>query len=287
MVRATVPGMKSILVTGASSGIGEACAIDLDRHGHRVYAGVRRSADGEKLAAQASDRLVPVILDVTDQATIDAVAKRIAEDTGGELHGVVNNAGIGRGGPLEYLDLAEWRDQLEVNVVGQVAVTKAVLPMIRAGRGRVVFIGSIGGKVATMLMGPYNASKFAIEAIGEALRHELHPWGIKVAVVEPGAIRSEIWSKAAETADRLESELPSEALSLYGGHMASLRKSLDMQTRNAVPAQKVADAVRKALFDSRPRNRYLVGRDARALSAIGRLLPDRAREAVVRRLAGP
>lgn len=279
--------MKSILVTGASSGIGEACALDLDRQGHRVYAGVRRSADGEKLAEKASDRLVPVILDVTDQATIDAVAKRIAEDTGGELHGLVNNAGIGRGGPLEYLDLAEWREQLEVNVIGQVAVTKAVLPLIRSGRGRVVFIGSIGGKVATMMMGPYNASKFAIEGIGEALRHELHPWGIKVAVVEPGAIQTEIWSKATETADRLESELPAEALSLYGGHLASLRKALEMQARNAVPAQKVADVVRQALFDPRPRNRYLVGRDARALSAIGRLLPDRVREAVVRRLAGP
>lgn len=283
--------MKTILVTGASSGIGEACALDLDRNGHKVYAGVRRSADGERLAAQASDRLVPVILDVTDQATIDAVAKRIADETsgssGGSLHGVVNNAGIGRGGPLEFLDLAEWREQLEVNVVGQVAVTKAVLPMIRSASGRVVFIGSIGGKVATMMMGPYNASKFAIEGIGEALRHELHPWGIKVAVVEPGAIQTEIWSKATETADRLEAELPSEALALYGGHMASLRKALEMQTRNAVPAQKVADAVRHALFDPHPRPRYLVGRDARAMSAMVRLLPDRAREALVRRVAGP
>jgi len=279
--------MKSILVTGASSGIGEACALDLDRQGHKVYAGVRRSSDGDRLAGQASDRLVPVILDVTDQATIDAVVKRIAEETGGSLHGVVNNAGIGRGGPLEFLDLAEWREQLEVNVVGQVAVTKAVLPMIRAGRGRVVFIGSIGGRVATMMMGPYNASKFAIEGIGEALRHELHPWGIKVAVVEPGAIQSAIWSKATETADRLEAELPSEALSLYGGHMTDLRKALEMQTRNAVPAQKVADAVRHALFDPRPRSRYLVGRDARALSATARLLPDRVREALVRRVAGP
>lgn len=279
--------MKSILVTGASSGIGEACALDLDREGHKVYAGVRRSADGDRLAARASDRLVPVILDVTDQATIDAVAKRIAEDTGGRLDGLVNNAGIGRGGPLEYLEITEWRDQLEVNVIGQVAVTKGVLPMIRAARGRIVFMGSIGGKVATMLMGPYNASKFAIEGIGESLRHELHPWGIKVSVVEPGAISTAIWSKATDTADRLEAELPDDARSLYGGHMASLRKSLEMQTRNAVPAQKVADAVREALFSRRPKPRYLVGRDARAMSATVRLLPDSVREALVRRVAGP
>lgn len=279
--------MKSILVTGASSGIGEACALDLDRHGHKVYAGVRRSTDGDCLAAQASERLVPVILDVTDQATIDAVAKRIAEDSGGELHGLVNNAGIARGGPLEYLEIAEWREQLEVNVVGQVAVTKAVLAMIRPARGRVVFIGSIGGKSATMMMGPYNASKFAIEGIGAALRQELHPWGIKVAVVEPGAIQTSIWSKATETADRLEGELSEEARSLYSRHMTSLRKAVEMQTRNAVPAQKVADAVRHALFDPRPHPRYLVGRDARAMSAMVRLLPETAREALMRRVVGP
>ena len=279
--------MKSILVTGASTGIGEACALDLDRHGHKVYAGVRRSADGDQLASKASDRLVPVILDVTDQATIDAAAKRISEESGNELHGLVNNAGIGRGGPLEFLELDEWREQLEVNVVGQVAVTKSMLGLIRSGHGRIVFIGSIGGKVATMMMGPYNASKFAIEGIGEALRHELHPWGINVAVVEPGAIRTEIWSKATETADQLEASLSAEALSLYARHMASMRKALQMQTRNAVPAQKAADAVRHALLDPRPRTRYLVGRDARAMSAMVRLLPDRAREALVRRVAGP
>lgn len=279
--------MKSILVTGASSGIGEACALDLDRHGHRVYAGVRRTADGERLASLASDRLVPVILDVTDEATIEAAAKRIREEAGGELHGLVNNAGIGRGGPLEYLDIAEWREQLDVNVIGQVAVTKSVLPLIRSGQGRVVFIGSIGGKVATMMMGPYNASKFAIEGIAESLRHELHPWGIRVSVVEPGAIRTQIWSKATETADRLESSLPEEALSLYGRHMSSLRKALEMQTRNAVPAQMVARAVRHAMFDPRPRARYLVGRDARLMSAMVRLLPDAVREALVRRVAGP
>lgn len=231
--------------------------------------------------------MVPLILDVTDEATIEAAAKRIGEQTGGELHGLVNNAGIGRGGPLEYLEIAEWRDQLEVNVIGQVAVTKSVIGLIRAGSGRVVFIGSIGGKVATMMMGPYNASKFAIEGIGESLRHELHPWGIRVSVVEPGAIRTEIWSKATETADRLEASLPDEALALYGRHMSSMRKALEMQTRNAVPAQKVADAVRHALFDPRPRARYLVGRDARAMSAMVRLLPDAVREALVRRVAGP
>ena len=281
--------MKTFLVTGASTGIGAACALDLDRLGHRVYAGVRRQEDGDRLAASASgsDRLVPLILDITDQAAIDAAAKRISEETGGVLDGLVNNAGVARGGPLEFLDLDEWREQLDVNVIAQVAVTKAMIPMLRKARGRIVFIGSIGGRVASMLMGPYNASKFAIEGIGEALRYELHPWGINVAVVEPGAIRTEIWSKATETADRLEEALPEEAVSLYSPHMTKLRKTLEMQTRNSIPAQKVADSVRHALLDPRPRPRYLVGRDARAMSAMARLLPDRARNAVVRLVAGP
>ena len=149
--------VKSVLVTGASTGIGEACALRLDRLGHRVYAGVRREDDARRLRQRGSERLVPVILDVTDQAQVDAVAKQIAAD-GGSLDGLVNNAGIALGGPLEYLPIETWREQLDVNVLGPVAVTKAVLPFIREARGRIVFIGSISGKLATMLMGPYGAS---------------------------------------------------------------------------------------------------------------------------------
>ena len=167
--------VKSVLVTGASTGIGEACALRLDRLGHRVYAGVRSQEHAHGLRQRGSDRMVPVFLDVTDQAQIDAVAGQIA-GSGGGLDGVVNNTGIGRGGPLEYLPLETWRDQLEVNVLGQVAVTEAMLPCIRAAHGRIVFMGSISGKVATQLTGPYGASKFAIEAIGESLRSELRPW---------------------------------------------------------------------------------------------------------------
>jgi NAD(P)-dependent dehydrogenase (short-subunit alcohol dehydrogenase family) len=284
-------GMKTVLVTGASTGIGEACAIHLDRLGHRVYAGVRKEEDAERLRRGASSRLVPVFLDVTDQAQIDAVAKQLADDgtgdgDGGGLQGVVNNAGIARGGPLEYLPVDEWREQLEVNVIGQVAVTKAVLPLIRAGRGRIVFIGSIGGRVATMMMGPYNASKFAIEAIGDALRQELHPWGIPVSVVEPGAVKTPIWEKGRQTADRLERDLPSEGAAMYAAHMAAIRKGIDMQDRQGVGPEKVAAAVEHALFASRPKTRYAVGTDARVLSVLARVLPDRARDALVRRVGG-
>ena len=277
--------MKSVLVTGATTGIGEACALRLDRLGHRVYAGVRIEEHARGLRRRGSDRIVPVFLDVTDQAQIDAAAKQIGG--GGRLDGVVNNAGIGRGGPLEYLPLEVWREQLEVNVLGQVAVTKAVLPFIRAAGGRIVFIGSIGGRVATMLMGPYNASKFAIEAIGESLRSELHPWGIGVSVVEPGAIKTPIWDKARQQADRLERALPEEARTRYARHIAAIRKAIEMQDRQGVSPDKVAAAVEHALLSSRPKTRYLVGIDARVQALLVRWLPDRPREAIIRRLAGP
>jgi len=278
-------GVKSVLVTGASTGIGEACALRLDRLGHRVYAGVRSEEHARGLRRRGSDRIVPVFLDVTDQAQIDAAAKQIGG--GGRLDGVVNNAGIGRGGPLEYLPLEVWREQLEVNVLGQVAVTKAVLPFIRAAGGRIVFIGSIGGRVATMLMGPYNASKFAIEAIGESLRSELHPWGIGVSVVEPGAIKTPIWDKARQQADRLERALPEEARTRYARHIAAIRKAIEMQDRQGVSPDKVAATVERALFSPRPKTRYLVGTDARVQALLVRWLPDRPREAIIRRFAGP
>jgi NAD(P)-dependent dehydrogenase (short-subunit alcohol dehydrogenase family) len=277
--------VKSVLVTGASTGIGEACALRLDRLGHRVYAGVRSEEHVHGLRQRGSDRIVPVFLDVTDQAQIDAAAKQIAG--GGGLDGVVNNAGIGRGGPLEYLPLETWREQLEVNVLGQVAVTKAVLPSIRAAGGRIVFIGSIGGRVATMLMGPYNASKFAIEAIGESLRSELHPWGISVSVVEPGAVKTPVWDKARQQVDRLERALPEEARTRYARHIAAARKAIEMQDRQGVSPDKVAAAVEQALFSPRPKTRYLVGTDARVQALLVRWLPDRPREAIIRRFAGP
>src|SRR5215470_11668090 len=276
--------VKSVLVTGASTGIGEACALRLDRLGHRVYAGVRSEEHGQSLRQRGSDRMVPVFLDVTYQAQIDAVAEQIADD-GGSLDGVVNNAGIAKGGPLEYLPLETWREQLEVNVLGPVAVTKAVLPFIRAARGRIVFIGSISGKVATMLTGPYNASKFAIEAIGESLRSELRPWGISVSVVEPGAVKTPIWEKGRQQADRLEQALPEDARNKYAKHVAAIRRGIEMQDRQGASPDKVAAAVEHALFSPRPKTRYLVGRDARVQSLLVRWLPDRPREAIIRRFA--
>jgi NAD(P)-dependent dehydrogenase (short-subunit alcohol dehydrogenase family) len=278
--------VKTVLVTGTSTGIGEACALHLDQLGHRVYAGVRRQEHAQKLRERGSGRIVPVLLDVTDQAQVDATATQIALDNGG-LDGLVNNAGIAKGGPLEYLPLGAWREQLEVNVVGQVAVTKAVLPLIRSAGGRIVFIGSISGKVATMMLGPYCASKFALEAIGESLRHELHPWGISVSVIEPGAVKTAAWDKGRRDADGFERDLPAEARAQYAHHITAIRKVIDMQERRGADPGKVAKAVEHALFSRHPKTRYLVGADAMVQSTLVRWLPDRPREAIIRRIAGP
>jgi NAD(P)-dependent dehydrogenase (short-subunit alcohol dehydrogenase family) len=278
--------MKAVLVTGASTGIGHACALHLDRLGLRVYAGVRTEVQAQEFRARGVSRITPVILDVTDQAHVDAAVAQITEDHG-RLDGLVNNAGIAKGGPLEYLPLAAWREQLEVNVLGQVAVTKAMLPLIRAARGRIVFMGSTSGRIATMMFGPYCASKFALEAIGESLRHELHPWGINVSIIEPGAIKTPIWQKGRQDADDIERDLPAQARADYARHIAAVRKDIDMQDRHGANPSNVAKAVGHALLSPRPKTRYVVGADAKIQNALVRWLPDKPRETIIRRIAGP
>lgn len=276
----------SILVTGASTGIGEACALRFDRIGWQVFAGVRRAEDGEQLVAKASGRLRAVSIDVTDQATVEKAAQELtAALDGAGLTAVVNNAGVAFGGPMEYLPLEDLRRQFEVNVVGQIAVTQAVMPLIRqAGAvGRIVFMGSIGGRVATPLVAPYSASKHAIEAIAEAMRHELASTGIRIVVIEPGAVRTPIWGKGQSSADDLEASLPPEAIHRYGDALADLRKAMLFQARTGVEPDAVARVVEKAVTSSRPAARYLVGRDAKMMATVARLLPDRARDAVLRR----
>ena len=180
---------KSVVITGASTGIGAACALHLDQWGWRVFAGVRKQGDAEALRAQGSARLTPVSLDVTDTVSISTAASAVAGAVGAAgLAGLVNNAGIVVPGPIELLPLSDLRRQLEINVVGQVAVTQAFLPLIRAGRGRIVNMGSIAGRMATPFTGAYGASKFALEALTDALRLELQPWGISVSIIEPGAV---------------------------------------------------------------------------------------------------
>jgi NAD(P)-dependent dehydrogenase (short-subunit alcohol dehydrogenase family) len=252
-----------------------------------VFAGVRTQSAAESLRRAASDRLVPVMLDVTDAEAIDAALASIESALDGRgLVGVVNNAGVAHGGPIEYLPIEEWRTQLDVNVIGQVAVTKATMPLVRRGRGRIVFIGSVGGRVGTPLLGPYAASKFALEGIAESLRHELRPFGVRIVLVEPGAVKTDIWDKGRRYADEMEQILPAEATALYGDAIAGLRRSMEQQDRSGIPPEQVAHVVARALFAARPRARYLVGRDAQAAGLIARLLPDSAKDAIVRMVGG-
>jgi NAD(P)-dependent dehydrogenase (short-subunit alcohol dehydrogenase family) len=276
-----------VLVTGASTGIGRATALRLIGRGYTVFAGVRETSDGESLAQGARGRLVPVILDVTDAEAIAAAALTVGEQAGGGgLHALVNNAGVALGGPLEYLPVQTWRTQLEVNVVGQVAVTRAMLPLIRRATGRIVFIGSLGGRLGTPLMGPYNASKFALEGIAEALREELRPWNLKVVLIEPGAIKTNIWDKGRAQASELEQALPAEAHERYGALFAALRRLIERQDRMGIAPERVAKVIERALVVPSPRARYLVGVDAKVMGTFSRWLPDRAKDTLARRLTG-
>lgn len=276
------------VVTGASTGIGRATALRLDREGWRVFAGVRNDDAGEALAQAGSSRLVPVRLDVTDEAQVTAAFEQVAEAAGkAGLDGVVNNAGVALGGPLEYLSLERWRTQFEVNVIGQIAVTKAAMPLLRAAKGRIVFIGSNSGRVATPLMGPYSASKFAIEGLADALRMELHGTGIDVVVIEPGAVKTDIWDKGRTQVAELEAELPPEAFDRYREMIDAIRSGIEMQDSGGVTADKAAAVVLRALTASHPRTRYQVGADAKVSVVLARVMPHRAMDAVLRRVMRP
>jgi NAD(P)-dependent dehydrogenase (short-subunit alcohol dehydrogenase family) len=191
------------------------------------------------------------------------------------LVGVVNNAGVGNGGPVETLDLQDLRDVLEVNLIGQVAVTQAFLPLVRSAKGTIVFIASIGGRIASPFMSPYNTSKFAVEALGESLRTELSPWGIDVAVIEPGSIDTPIWSKGAETIDEQTEKMSEDEKRLYGKQLERMEDVLKETASRGIPPEKVAKAVHEAISSSRPRHRYLVGRDAKVAARLKGTLPDR------------
>jgi len=267
---------RAVVITGASTGIGAACALHLDRLGFVVFAGVRKSEDGVVLQKAGSDRLVPLELDVTDRTTIQkshAVVFEASKDRG--LFGLINNAGIAVVGPLEAVPISDLRQQLEVNVIGQVAVTQAFLPLIRQARGRIINMGSIAGRAATPLMGPYSASKFALEAITDALRLEVQQWGIHVSIIEPGAIATPIWNKSAIEAAERETAIETELRALYKPVVAAVRKVVGEASKRAISPDAVAKVVEAALTLPNPKTRYLVGTDAKLRALMAKLLPDR------------
>lgn len=274
----------TVLLTGASSGIGAATALTLDRAEMRVFAGVRDPAEAAPLDRQTSGRLSLLTLDITDAGSIAAAVATLETELGDAgLDAVVNNAGQGIPGPLEIIPLEQLRDQLEVNVVGQVALTQAVLPLLRRARGRVIFVGSIGGKVAMQFAGPYHASKYAMEAIADCWRQELAPDGIAVSLIEPGPMATPIWAKGAALIDDLIADSRPEAAH-YHDRLRSFQETLRAQGKSAAAPSKVADTIQQALTADRPRSRYVVGAPAKLLSAVRPLIPDRLLDAVGKRL---
>src|SRR5262249_20342364 len=250
------PTRGALLISGASTGIGRACAEHLDNLGFTVFAGVRKQSDADSLRAAGSGRTQPLMLDVTDSESIVSAMRTLGEASPAGLAGLVNNAGVSAGGPVEFVAIEEWRRALEVNFIGQVAVTQAAIPALRMARGRIVNMTSIGGRLASPFLGPYNASKYALEAVTDALLGERRRFASEVAAVEPGAFRTPIWGKAGERAERATEPVPAEALKLYSAGFAAVSKFISEGERSGVPPLEVAQAVEHALIARRPKTRY-------------------------------
>lgn len=271
-----LPGNKNtIVITGASTGIGAACALILDKLGYFVFAGVRKNEDAEKLQEQASPKLKPIFLDVTDSASIQNAVETVTNVVGDRgILGLVNNAGVAVPSPLELLPIAEFQQQMNINVTGQLAVTQGFLGLLRQGQGRIVNMGSVSGRSAAPFMGAYNASKFALEALTDVMRMELKPWGISVSIIEPGAIATPIWEKSFMQVDTARKTLPQSAETLYGEAMNAVRKRVGIIASEGISPDFVAEIVVQALTAKQPKTRYVVGRDAKIAVLLRHLLPD-------------
>jgi NAD(P)-dependent dehydrogenase (short-subunit alcohol dehydrogenase family) len=264
----------AVLVTGASSGMGKACALRLSQAGYTVFAGVRKERDAQMLKQEGSSRLIPVILDVTNDHTIAAAAQMIRETIGAAgLVGLVNNAGVGVTAPIELVPLEELRRQFDINVIGQVAVIQAFLPLLRAARGRIINVGSVGGKTTIPFGGPLCSSKYAIESINDALRMELRPWGIHVVLVAPGSIRTPAVDKLVADSEAMVNTFSPEGRARYATSYRAFVQSFLKQEEEGVGPEVMAETVYRALTASTPKKRYPVGPKSRLLPFLGTWLP--------------
>lgn len=271
------PESELIVVTGASTGMGAATVRELAARGHHVLAGVRREADGEQLA---SARVRPVILDITVPEQVAGLAALVQVD-GRPLRALINNAGIAVNAPVEVLPMAEWRRQFDVNFFGHIEVTQALLPALLRSRGRVVMMSSLGGRLAQPTYGAYSGSKFALEAVSDALRREVAPHGVTVAIVEPGAVRTEMVGRGGVTARKLVGGMTPEQERRYGGLMQAILAQSEGFLRTGRDASQAAQVIVAAATDARPRTRYTIGRDAAVLTRLARILPDRVLDRVL------
>ena len=253
---------RTVLITGASTGIGEACSLLLAREGFRVFAAVRRIEDADRLKATIPG-VNTLLMDVTNDDSVSYAAQELDHATAGELFALINNAGIAVAGPLECLPLPELEKQLDINVVGPVRVTQKFLPMLRRSRGRIVMMSSIAGRSALPVVGAYSASKFALEAISDTWRVELYKWGIKVILVEPGATRTPIWDKSATLTTGTMEGVPVEKVALYRSLIDVGRKFANKSSVDGMPVEEVSSVVLRAITANNPKARYLVGTSVR------------------------
>lgn len=266
----------NVLITGASKGIGKAIALDLDNHGYRVFAGVRKEDDGHALKSEASEKLYPIILDVTDKKSIESASQEISQTVGNAgLYGLVNNAGVSMVGVLEYLPLEDFQYQLEVNLIGQLAVTQAILPMIYQAKGRIINMGSAGGSRLVMPgMSAYSVSKAGLEMLTDGLRVELKQSGIDVISVLPGAVKTPIWNSGKSQLSQIDEVMSDESRVRYQHILERLRGFYEQSAETGIPPKIVAEVVCRALSDTRPKTRYYVGLDTWRYRLLS-LLPDR------------
>jgi NAD(P)-dependent dehydrogenase (short-subunit alcohol dehydrogenase family) len=280
--------LRSVVITGTSSGIGFECARRMAGRGWRVFACVRRPADAKRLEGLIGERPVVIVLDVTDREGPAALHAMLRETTGSTgLHGLVNNAGVVAAGPFETVTMESWRNIMEVNVLGTVALTQALLPLLRAGRGRIVNVSSIAGRVATPYLAPYCASKHALEAVSDSLRRELVADGIAVSIIEPGVVDTPIWEKGLEELNVTLDSLDPLMRERYATIIASMRDRLAATRRHGVPPEEVASCVEHALTARRPRARYPVGTRVRLKILLERMLPSWVSDRLSRRHAPP
>lgn len=277
----------AIVITGTSSGIGRSTALHLDSVGFKVFAGVRRAEDGDSLKQEASDKLTPVIIDITDDDSITNAAEIVAESVGGTgLAGLVNNAGISGGGPIEFIPIDQVWKVLQVNLIGHIVVIQNFLPQLRKARGRIINIGSIGGIQPLAFNGPYSASKAALKTITESLRMELRSSGIQVSMVIPGNVLTPIWGKGGEGGAGRADRLPPGFFEYYGPTLAKLMPFLERMNKSGMAPERVAQVIYQALTSKRPGSCYLVGSDARIQALMARFLPDRIRDWIMLRYMG-
>jgi len=269
-----------IVVTGASTGMGAATAKELARRGFHVLAGVRRDVDADAMRAEGIE---PCILDITVESDVASIADRVAHDPQGRpLRALINNAGIAVNAPVEALPLVEWRRVFEVNLFGHIAMTQALLPALRRSAGTVVNISSVGGRVALPTYGAYAGSKFALEAVSDSLRREASGLGIKVVVVEPGAVKTEMLERGMANADRLKASLTTDQIERYGDLAAAVSEQARSFGKDGVSAESAAKVIARAATAPRPRTRYTIGRDAAVLVRLARVLSDRFLDRLVR-----